>query len=361
METGSDNGNDWRPELAAVSGAVPCEPEQPRVDACGRARADLSVRLHFPMVAVVGASFCDSVNRRRRPKRHETMREPMERRQGGGNDRRPELASVSCAMPYAPRLRRRALGPGPSARLPVRLPVSLVAAVGSSFCAGRAPLLREQANTRPNSERGRGARRTPSFGPTRRPASITSREPAITGTPATARICARLTRAPRVIALPGTASARSRLLLSRDVVGPDRRLAGLSSVWRWRRESSDRRSSIGLGVCRAAMERRRSPRRRVTQLTLRHLHFMSSSSHCDRKTGKLVLVNEIVAGWSCRLAPARELAPASDKWNLRCTHFPKRIGARINPTASIISSIQTSFCVTRAARRARPTSISIGS
>ena len=137
METGSDNGNDWRPELAAVSGAMPCEPEQRGFDACDRARACPSVRLHFPMVAVLGASFCDGVNRRRRPKRHETMREPMERRQGGGNDRRPELAAISCAMPYAPRLRRRTLGPGPSARLSVRLPVSLVAAVGSSFYIGR--------------------------------------------------------------------------------------------------------------------------------------------------------------------------------------------------------------------------------
>ncbi len=51
--------------------------------------------------------------------------------------------------------------------------------------------------------------------------------------------------------------------------------------------------------------------------------------------------------------------PASDKWNLRCTHFPKRIRARVNPTAIIISSIQTSFCATRAAPRGRPTSTSI--
>jgi hypothetical protein len=146
METGSDNGNDWRPELAAVSGAVPCEPEQPRVDPCGPARAYLSVRLHFPMVAVVGASFCDGVKRRHRPKRHESMREPMERRQGGGNDRRPELAAISRAMPYAPRLRRRALGgvgagfrsgAGPRARLSVRLSVPMVAAVGSRFYSGR--------------------------------------------------------------------------------------------------------------------------------------------------------------------------------------------------------------------------------
>ena len=57
----------------------------------------------------------------------------------------------------------------------------------------------------------------------------------------------------------------------------------------------------------------------------------------------------------------RELAPARDKWNLRCTHFPRRICARVYPTAIIISSIQTSFCATLAARRVRPTSTSIGS
>jgi hypothetical protein len=150
METGSDNGIDRGPELAAVPGAMPYEPEQLRFDACvcATARAYHSVRLPFPMVAVVGASFCDGVKRRRRPKRHETMREPMERRQGGGNDRRPELATVSSAMPNPPRLRRRALGrfcgharagsgAGPNARLSVRFSVPMVAAVGSSFFNGR--------------------------------------------------------------------------------------------------------------------------------------------------------------------------------------------------------------------------------
>jgi hypothetical protein len=148
METGSDNGNDWRPELAAVSGAMPYEPDKPRFDACASARAHLSVRLPFPMVATHSASFCNGVKRRRRPKRHETMREPMERRQGGGNDRRPELATVSSAMPNPPRLRRRALGrfcgharagsgAGPNARLSVRFSVPMVAAVGSSLFTGR--------------------------------------------------------------------------------------------------------------------------------------------------------------------------------------------------------------------------------
>src|ERR1700733_7590382 len=145
METGSDNGNDWRPDLASVSDAMPYEPDQPLFDASARR----SVRLPFPMVAAPGASFCNGVKRRRRPKRHEIMREPMERRQGGGNDRRPELATISSAMPNPPRLRRRALGKfsaragsgsgaGPNARLSVRFSVPMVAAVGSSFHTRRA-------------------------------------------------------------------------------------------------------------------------------------------------------------------------------------------------------------------------------
>ena len=75
METGSDNGSDWWAKLAAVSGAMPYEPDQPRFDVCASARAYHSVRLPLPMVAVVGASFYNGVKRRRRPKRHETMRE----------------------------------------------------------------------------------------------------------------------------------------------------------------------------------------------------------------------------------------------------------------------------------------------
>ena len=145
METGSDNGSDWGAKLAAVSGAMPYEPDQPCFDVCASARAYHSVRLPFPMVAVVGASFCDGVKRRRRPKRHEIMREPMERRQGGGNDRRPELATISIAMPNPPRLRRRALrrfctraDSGPRVRLSVRFSVPMVAAVGSSFHTRRA-------------------------------------------------------------------------------------------------------------------------------------------------------------------------------------------------------------------------------
>ena len=99
METGSDNGSDWGAKLAAVSGAMPYEPDQPRFDACVRASACHSVWLPFSMVATLGANFCDGVKRRRWPKRDGTMREPMERRQGGGNDQRPKLATVSRAMP----------------------------------------------------------------------------------------------------------------------------------------------------------------------------------------------------------------------------------------------------------------------
>jgi hypothetical protein len=162
METGSDYGSDWRAELAAVSGAMPYEPGQPRFDGC--VRAYLSVGLPFSMVAALGASFCNGVKRRRRPKRHETMCEPVERRQCGGNNRRPELATVSGAMPpNPPRLRRRALGrvcagsrsgAGPNARLSVRLSVPMVAAVSSSFRTGRA----RNAASRRIHDRARGAR-----------------------------------------------------------------------------------------------------------------------------------------------------------------------------------------------------------
>jgi hypothetical protein len=142
MEAGSNNGSDWRPELAAVSGPMPYEPEQSCFDACVRASAYLSVRLPLSMVARAGC--CDECRESAHgSKRHETMREPMERRQGGGNDQRPELATVSGAMPRAPRLGRRALrgvrsGSGSSSRLAVGFSVPMVAAVGSSFRAGRA-------------------------------------------------------------------------------------------------------------------------------------------------------------------------------------------------------------------------------
>jgi hypothetical protein len=146
MEAGSGNGCNRRPELAPVSGAMPYEPGQLPFDARVCARARPSVRLTFPVVAAVGASFCDGVKRRWRAKHHETMREPMERRQGGGHDWRPELATVSGAVPNPPRLRRRVLGrfcarvgscPGPRARLTIWLSFPMVAAVGSGVLTGR--------------------------------------------------------------------------------------------------------------------------------------------------------------------------------------------------------------------------------
>ncbi len=109
--------------------------------------------------------------------------------------------------------------PAPAAR-PQRPPLSQVLCShgGSSrlqLLHRARPLRREQANTRPNSQRVRGARRTPSCGPTPRLASITTLEPAITGTPAGARICARLTRAPPDIARRRTANVRPGPLLGK--------------------------------------------------------------------------------------------------------------------------------------------------
>jgi hypothetical protein len=167
METGSGHGSDGRPELAAVFGAMPQERGEPRFDACVCASARRSVRLPFPMVAALGASLCDGVKRRRRPKRHEALRGPMERRQGRGNDRRSDLAAVSRAV-YAPRLRRRPVGRfrfGPRASpcsraragLLIRRSVPVVAAVGSGFRARRA---RDSASWRIY-DRARGAREVP--------------------------------------------------------------------------------------------------------------------------------------------------------------------------------------------------------
>ncbi len=110
MEAGSGNRSNRRPELAADSGAMPYEPSQLFFDARVCAGARPSVRLAFPMVAIVGASFCNGVKRRRRPKRHEVVRGPMEGRQGRGNDRRPDLAAISLAVPLAPKLCRRPVG-----------------------------------------------------------------------------------------------------------------------------------------------------------------------------------------------------------------------------------------------------------
>ena len=152
-------------------------------------------------------------------------------------------------------------------------------------------------NTRPSSRRVRGAHRTPSCGSTPRLASITTLEPAITGTPAGARICARLTRAPRDIARRRTANLRPGPLPDKGQSSSLRcRLAGFHPSGDVAAASSinEVRMAYPLSqtICGAVIARDGS----VMQITLRHLHFMSNSSRCDRKRGKLVLVNEIVAG-----------------------------------------------------------------
>ena len=74
--------------------------------------------------------------------------------------------------------------PAPTPAPPsVRLTVSMVETVGLSLRRQARPQLHELANTRPNSPHVRDARRTRSCGQTRRRASTTIRERAITGRP----------------------------------------------------------------------------------------------------------------------------------------------------------------------------------
>ncbi len=119
--------------------------------------------------------------------------------------------------------------PAPAPRLPRRqrppLSQALCSHGGSSqlrLPRQAHPQRREQANTPPNSRRERGARQTQSCGPIRHLASITTQEPAITGAPAGARICARLTRAPPDIARRRTANVRLARRLGSDGVWPGR-------------------------------------------------------------------------------------------------------------------------------------------
>ena len=157
-----------------------------------------------------------------RPKRHETLREPMERRQGRRNDRRSKLAAVFIAVPIAPRLRRFVFGRFRS-RLCPSARSCFASQSGSLFpwwqqsvsaphrMPARPPPCRP-ANTQRSSRRAPVARRTPSCGSTHRRASIIIREPATTGTPSRAHICARLTRAGAAIVRRGTANVRLRLI-----------------------------------------------------------------------------------------------------------------------------------------------------
>lgn len=138
MEASPGGWNDRRSGLASVLGAVPYAPGcSHRAD--GGARVAPSVRLPIPMVAAVDADFHRCFKCRRsgdRPKRHETLRKPMERRQGRWNDRRPDVATVSVAMPRAPNLHRFVVGrirfrAGPGARFSVRISVPVVATIGA--------------------------------------------------------------------------------------------------------------------------------------------------------------------------------------------------------------------------------------
>jgi hypothetical protein len=169
VEAGPGGWNNRRPILAAVSDGVP-HPRRFRRRALfvDRRRARPSVRLPVPVVTT-GDKFRDRINCRRPlggSKRHEAVRKPMERREGGGNDRRPDLAAVSGAMPHAPKLRRAVgrfragAGPCPSVRacLPVRLPVPVVATIGSRFDAGVERWRASGPGGRPIYDRARGPR-----------------------------------------------------------------------------------------------------------------------------------------------------------------------------------------------------------
>ena len=209
--------------LATVSGAVPYAPGRShRAD--GGSRAAPSVRLPVPMVAAVDADFRRCFKCRRsgdRPKRHETMRKPMERRQGRWNDRRPDAGHSffrNAARAKPPPLRPREVSLPRRPRRPL-LSQDLCSRGGSSRLprprphrAAARPRPCRRANTQRSSRRVLAARRPPSCGSTRRRASTTIREPAITGTPSRAHICARLTRARAAIVRRGTANVRRRLI-----------------------------------------------------------------------------------------------------------------------------------------------------
>ena len=107
MEAGSIRGDDWRGVVAAVSGAVPHALSCRAIIAVSRPRG-LAVRFPIPVVASFSAGFHDGVNRRRAlagRERHEAVRQPMERGEGGWNDRGPELASISSPVSDAAGLR----------------------------------------------------------------------------------------------------------------------------------------------------------------------------------------------------------------------------------------------------------------
>ena len=225
MEAGSGRWNDRWSGLASIPGAVSyARGRSPGADS--RSSVGAAVRLPVSLVSAIGVDFHRGLKPRCsgwRPKRHETLREPMERRQGRWNDRGPDMAAVFIAVPCAPRLRRfflRWFRPrlGPCARScpPVRLFIPVVATIGALFLSPRRAPARPRpcrlANLRRSSQRAPVARRTPSCGSTRRRASIIIREPAITGTRSGAHTCARLTRVEAAIARRRTANVRPKLI-----------------------------------------------------------------------------------------------------------------------------------------------------
>ena len=254
--------------------------------------------------------FRAGVERRRRDcgsERHATMREPMERRQGGGDDRRPDLAAVSGAMPREPLSLGLALGrfrsgsgAGPCAKpLPKRPPLSRARCFhgGSRRPTRRRPtpaLLPpcERASTRPSFRRVRPARQTRSCGSTRRRASTTIREPTITGTHAGAPICAKPMRGRADFARRGIANVRPRRLRAEGAAHGRRRALTEQLVSGHRlfpptalTASFDARAAAlftdeirpAERTRRVVIERQNYQRRCVTRLTVRHAQFMPNS------------------------------------------------------------------------------------
>ena len=289
--------------LAPVSGAMPCEPERRRGGASVGPGAR-PVWLSDPMVAAVGASFRAGVERRRRDrgsKRHETMREPMERR--------PRRRERPAARPGRSFWRNavRAVQPRPRPRavslrrrpLPQRPPLSRARC---SHGGSRRPtrrrrtsaLLRpcERASTRPSFRRVRPARQTRSCGSTRRRASTTIREPTITGTHAGAPICAKPMRGRADFARRGIANVRPRRLRAEGAAHGRRRALTEQLVSGHRlfppiglTASFDARAAAlftdeirpAERTRRVVIERQNYRRRCVTRLTVRHAQFMPNS------------------------------------------------------------------------------------
>ena len=209
MEAGSgvwcDDGESWPQFLAQcrTRQGAPAGPSSTAAPAPGAPSGSL-----FPWSqpsAPASASASNVARGLGRPKRHEDMRKPMERRQGGGNHRRPDAGRSFCAVPHPSglgrrlalrRFRSRAGRPRPPPSPAPRSP------------GGNRPLrLRRQrrtparlrrwrlANTRPNWRPAPDARLARSYGPIRRAISTTTREPVIMAGPTAAAICVKLMRA----------------------------------------------------------------------------------------------------------------------------------------------------------------------